>query len=73
MDLKIIGNRIKFIRINSLNLSQEGFADKLGLSRAYISRVESGKQNITLESLIKICAGLNITLRDFFDVEKIDF
>lgn len=73
MTLKEIGNRVKFIRINSLDLSQEDFADKLGLSRAYISRVESGKQNITVENLIKICEGLNITLKDFFNFEKIDF
>ena len=73
MDLMKIGNRIKFIRLNSTNLSQEEFASKLGLDRTYLSRVEAGKQNITVESLIKICNGLSVSLKDFFDFDKIDF
>ena len=34
-----------------------------------MSRVESGKQNITIETLIKICEGLEVSLKDFFDFE----
>lgn len=73
MNLTIIGNRIKFIRLNSTNMSQEEFANSLGFDRAYISRVEAGKQNLTVENLIKICEGLCVSLKDFFDIEKIDF
>ena len=73
MNLIIIGNRIKFIRINMTNLSQEEFATMIGFDRTYISRVEAGKQNLTVENLIKICNGLNVSLKDFFDLEKIDF
>jgi len=73
MNLEKIGNRIRYLRVNYSNLSQDEFAKKLGYDRAYLSRVESGKQNLTVESLIKICEGLNVTLKDFFDFEKYDF
>ena len=73
MDLQKIGNRIKFIRINYTNLSQEEFATNIGCDRTYISRVEAGKQNLTVENLIKICTGLNVSLKDFFDMDKIEF
>lgn len=33
----------------------------------YLSRVESGKQNLTVETLIRICECLDITLKEFFD------
>jgi len=69
MDLKIIGERIKFLRTNKAYLSQEDLSIKLGYDRTYMSRVESGKQNITIETLIKICEGLEISLKDFFDFE----
>lgn len=73
MNLEKIGNRIRFLRLNYTNYSQDEFAAKLGLDRSYVSRVESGKQNITVETLIKICEeGLEISLKDFFDFDKVD-
>jgi len=62
-----IGNRIKELRISRTNLSQEDFANMIGLDRTYLSRVESGKQNLTIEKLNDICNGLHITLNDFFN------
>ncbi len=73
MNLTVIGNRIRFIRLNTTNMSQEEFASSLNFDRAYISRVEAGKQNLTVENLIKICNGLHVSLKDFFDIDKIDF
>lgn len=70
MTLKTIGNRIKEIRTKKTCLSQEDLAIKLGYDRTYMSRVESGKQNITVETLIKICEGLEISLKEFFDFQE---
>lgn len=73
MNLKMIGNRIRFLRINYTNLSQEDFAQTLGFDRTYISRIEVGKQNITVETLIKICEkGLKVSMEDFFNFDKIE-
>lgn len=67
MDIKLIGDRVKKLRTQNTSFSQEEFAKVVGLDRTYMSRVESGKQNVTIETLIRICDGLGISLKDFFD------
>lgn len=62
----VIGKRIKELRIIKHDYSQEQLADLIGCNRAYISRIESGKQNITIENLNQICNAFNITLCEFF-------
>lgn len=61
-----IGKRIKELRIITNDYSQEKLANLLGWDRSYISRIESGKQNITIGNLNQICNVLNVTLKDFF-------
>lgn len=63
---EMIGLRIKELRISNTNLNQEDFARRIGFDGAYISRVESGKQNLTIENLQIICQGLNVSLSEFF-------
>lgn len=36
------------------NLTQSELAEKIGTKKSYISRIENGKGNITIETLIKI-------------------
>jgi len=36
------------------NLTQTELAEKIGTAKSYISRIENGKGNITIETLIKI-------------------
>ena len=67
MDQRVLGKRIKELRMTLLGYSQEEFGEKIGFDRTFISRIESGKQNITLETLNKICDGLNIELKELFD------
>ena len=62
----MIGKRIKELRIIKHDYSQEYLASLIGCNRAYISRIESGKQNITIENLNQICNAFDITLCDFF-------
>ena len=61
-----VGQRIKELRIKQ-NLSQEEFAFKCGLDRTYITSLEKGKRNISLENLEKIAKAFNMTLSKFFD------
>lgn len=63
---KLIGYRIKELRINKLGISQEKLANFLKWDRTFLSRVESGKQNITIDSLEKVCKVLNVNYKDFF-------
>lgn len=64
-----VGKRIKFLR-HSLGLSQEEFAFKCGLDRTYITSLERGKRNISLENLEKIATALNVSLSEFFSFDK---
>ena len=68
--LEKIGKRIKELRINKLKMTQEEFANILGVDRSYLSRVESGKQNITMRMLGFICLKLDISPCEFFAIFK---
>ena len=61
-----VGQRIKELRTKQ-GLSQEEFAFKCDLDRTYITSLERGKRNISLENLEKIAKAFNITLSKFFD------
>ena len=62
-----IGDRIKFLRENS-NLSQNSLAEKAGVSQTHLRRVELGQADITVGHLQLICDALDISLKDFFNV-----
>lgn len=47
------------------DVTQEQLADAAGLDRTYISGVERGARNITLDSLEQIVMALDISLCDF--------
>jgi transcriptional regulator with XRE-family HTH domain len=42
--------------------SQEGYADKIRMHRTYYSAIERGEQNMTLQTLEKICKGLGVRM-----------
>lgn len=65
---KEIGLKIKKMREKS-GLTQKKLADKLGISQQIISRIEKGKQNISLETLNNICGSLGTPL----NAEKFGF
>ncbi len=60
------GERVRELRIQKGNLSQEKLADLVGVHRSFIGRVERGETNVTLANLYRICAGLGVTLAEFF-------
>ncbi|MEN1961188.1 helix-turn-helix transcriptional regulator [Luteimonas sp. MJ246] len=41
-------------------LSQDKFADQIGMHRAYYGALERGQQNLTLATLLKVCGGLGV-------------
>lgn len=60
-----IGNRIRELRSRT-GLSQEKFAQKIGMDRTYFASVELGKRNISIVNIEKIANGLDVTLSEFF-------
>ena len=60
------GKRLKHLRKERTNLSQESFAYQIDMDRTYYSSVENGKRNISLENIEKIAIGLGVTLEELF-------
>ncbi|HTL08347.1 MAG TPA: helix-turn-helix transcriptional regulator [Chitinophagaceae bacterium] len=63
--LAMLGSRIKQLRINQ-RLSQAVLAEHCGLQKANLSRIESGKTNITMLTLLSIAEGLHVTVAELF-------
>ncbi len=66
---KKIGTKIKKIR-ESLGLSQEFVATKLGIERIALSRIENGKRKITAQELKMISELFNISIDALLDEKK---
>jgi transcriptional regulator with XRE-family HTH domain len=56
---EIFGLRVKEFR-HASKLSQEAFADKCGFARSYMSRIERGKANLSLDAIEAIATILEI-------------
>lgn len=66
MNLKIkIWNNLKKIR-KEKNISQEDLAQKIWVKRPYLSNVENGLINITIDTLEKIANALEIEIKYLF-------
>ncbi len=73
LDYKLIGERIKSVR-KSRGYTQNKMAKELGLSAAYVSRVERGSGKINLQRLAQVSQVLNVPLSKLLTgtVEKSD-
>lgn len=58
--------RIKELR-GLLGLTQEEAADRIGIFRTYMSRIESAQANPTLTLLYEIAAALGVSIQQLFD------
>jgi transcriptional regulator with XRE-family HTH domain len=69
-DIKIlVGNRIKHLR-SEKKISQEELANSAVMARGFVSGVETGKRNITVETLGKIIDVLGVSYADFFNEQN---
>ena len=62
---KVLGETIRGLR-KKAGLSQERLAEKAELSPVYISRVECGKENISVDAAMRIAKAVGIRLHDLF-------
>lgn len=59
---RCIGEKVRHFRHSELAISQEELAERCGLHVSHVSRMESGTLIPRIETLLKICKGLNVTL-----------
>lgn len=65
-NLKSIGNNIAKIR-KKKSLSQEDLAGLCEIDRSYLSEIENGHKNMSVNILIKIAKALNIKVGSLVD------
>ena len=70
MDIKLkVGQRIKELR-KKLGLSQEGLANEAEVDRTYVTDVENGRRNVSLEILEKLVKALKVSFTEFFNAKE---
>ena len=65
---KLIGKQIKILRQAS-GMSQEELAEKISMSAKYLSRIERGSANPTLDTFMKLADSLQVEVSDLLHYE----
>ncbi len=65
----VVGKRIKTLRTKA-NISQELLAERCGIYRTYLSRIESGAANPTLVVLVALASTLGIAPSELLMVDS---
>lgn len=66
-----VGKRLLDLR-NRCWLTQNGLAEKAGVSQTHLRRVELGQADITVGHLQLLCDAMGISLQEFFNIETRD-
>lgn len=60
-----LGEKIRELR-KTKGLSQETFADEVGLDRTYVGGIERGERNLAVLNLVRIALALNVEVGELF-------
>lgn len=63
-----VNKRIIYLR-ERCGLTQNGLAEKAGVSQTHLRRVELGESDITIGHLQLLCDAMSITMEEFFNEE----
>lgn len=67
-----IGRRIAHLRRERLELTQQKFSYEAELERSYLTRIENGQKNISLQILERIIKALGVSYKEFFNSEEFE-
>ena len=65
---KLVGMRIKSLR-RGRGYSQEKLAEVAGINPKYLSSIERGEENPTLDLFIRLSQGLKVDIHEMFNIE----
>lgn len=68
-DKELLGRRIKRLRTR-LGLTQDALAEQVQLSAKYLSNIERGRENPTLDTLLRLSRSLRVELWEMFMLEQ---
>ncbi len=60
------GNRVRELRL-ALGMNQEAFADKCGFARTYMSRIETGGANPSINAIKVLADALGVSISALFE------
>lgn len=66
---KQFGLKVKELR-QAAGLSQEAFADRCGFARSYMSRIERGGANPSLDAVEVLATALGVEVKLLFDIPE---
>lgn len=70
MDIKLkVGQRIRVLR-KKIGLSQEALALKAEVDRTYVTDVENGRRNVSVEIMERLIKALDVSFTDFFNSKE---
>ncbi|MFK4427949.1 helix-turn-helix transcriptional regulator (plasmid) [Bacillus thuringiensis serovar sumiyoshiensis] len=66
----LFGQKVRQIRLLQNNMSQEKLAFKCDLHRTYISDIERGNRNVSLDNIEKIAKALDVQPKDLLNFDS---
>ena len=63
--MKLFGNNVQKLRI-SKGFTQEYLAEEAKISQVQIARIESGKLNTSISTLVSLAKALDVEIGEFF-------
>ncbi|WP_196990038.1 helix-turn-helix domain-containing protein [Panacibacter microcysteis] len=70
MDIKLkVGQRVRELR-KQRELSQEGLAYKAEVDRTYVTDIENGRRNVSLEIMERLINALDVSITEFFNTKE---
>ena len=68
---KKIGLKVKILRIER-KISQQDLAAACNFEKSNLARIESGRTNPTVATLLKICQALEVPIAQLFDFKDVE-
>ncbi len=65
--LSNVGGRVAELR-RAAGYTQDALAERLDVNVQYLQRVEAGRENLTVRSLVKLAVCLRVEVASFFEV-----
>lgn len=67
-----IRNRIRQLRFDRAEMTQQALADRIGVTRQTVNAIELGKYSPSLEVAFRIAAVFDVSLGDVFQYDQND-
>jgi putative transcriptional regulator len=64
-----IRNKIRVLRFNAAEMTQQALADQIGVTRQTVIAIEQGKYSPSLEAAFRIAAVFGVPLNEVFQYE----